>query len=141
MSTASRAIGTAIVYMASAIVAEIVVEVALILLNGGQFPSGPLPILLLLVSPLAGFVIASRYWAETELVPDRLIRTPLLFIVLLVVVLAVSSFIILRPGSGIGQLPPAVQPQSSPTAVPALPPAPATHDLPAGSAGTSLEGG
>jgi hypothetical protein len=73
-----------------------------------------------------GFFIAGRYWSESEFIPGRSGSTPLLFIVLLVAVLAASSFFLGRPTSTIGQSP--SLPQASPSALPALPPVP-THDL------------
>ncbi|MBJ7598999.1 MAG: hypothetical protein DLM67_07220 [Candidatus Nephthysia bennettiae] len=128
MNTAGRVAGTAVVYMASAIIAEVIVEAALIIINGGRFPGGLLPIVIMLLSPLAGFMVASRYWSETEFVADRLVWIPLFFLLVLVLVLAVSSLFLARPSPGFGQVPATSRPQASPSALPALPPAP-THDL------------
>jgi hypothetical protein len=60
-----------------------------------------------------------------------------LFIVLLVVVLAASSLFMARPVSTIGLAPPTSLPQASPSALPALPPAP-THDLRSSSSDTRV---
>lgn len=127
MNTGRRAFSTVIVYLTAAIIAEVIVEVALILTTGGQFPSG-LWLVFILLGPFVGFVVASRYWSESEFVRGRTVPTPLLFIVLLVVVLAASSLFMARPVSTIGLAPPTSLPQASPSALPALPPAP-THDL------------
>jgi hypothetical protein len=140
MNMAGRAAGTVIVYMATAIIAEVIVYAALILINGGRFPDGLLPLLIMLVSPLAGFMIARRYWSETEFVADRMVWTPLLFLGLLVLVLAVSSLFLARPSSGFGLFPATTRPQTSPSALPALPPAP-THDLRAPFTATTSGGG
>jgi hypothetical protein len=128
MNMAGRAAGTVVVYMATAIIAEVIVEAALILTNGGRFPGGVLPVVIMLLSPLAGFLIARRYWAETEFIADRLLWTPLLFVLLLVLVLAVSSLFLARPSPDTGQIPATTAPRTAPSALPALPPAP-THDL------------
>jgi hypothetical protein len=140
MNMAGRAAGTVIVYMAGAIIAEVIAEAALVLINGGRFPGGLLPVLIMLLSPLAGFMIARRYWSETEFIADRLVWTPLLFVLLLVLVLAVSSLLLARPSSGLGQVPAITVPQTSPSALPALPPAP-THDLRAPFMPTTSGGG
>src|SRR2546421_10991602 len=140
MNTAGRAAGTVIVYMASAIIAEVIAEAALILINGGRFPDGLLPILIMLLSPLVGFMIARRYWSETEFVADRQVWTPMLFVLLLVLVLAVSSLFLARPSSGLGRVPAITAPRTSPSALPALPPAP-THDLRAEIISTTSRGG
>jgi hypothetical protein len=128
MNTTSRVFGTVVVYMAVAIMAEVIAEAALILLNGGRFPDGFLPILIMLLAPLAGFTVARRYWSETEFISDRLLWTPLLLLLLLVLVLAVSSLYFARPSSTLGQVPQVTGPQASPSALPSLPPAP-TRDL------------
>ena len=125
MNIAGRALGTAIIYLATAIIAEVIVEAGLILTNGAGLPI-VFWVVLFVVSPLVGFVIAGRYWSESEFIPGRARSTPLLCIVLLVAVLAVSSFFLGRPTSTIGQSPPL--PQVSPSALPALPPV-QTHDL------------
>jgi hypothetical protein len=140
MSMVGRAAGTAILYMASAIIAEVIAEAVLIVVNGGRFPDGLLPVLIMLLSPLVGFMVARRYWSETEFIADRLVWTPLLFALLLVLVLAVSSLFLARPSSGLGQVPPVTRPQSSPSELPALPPAP-THDLRAPFIATKAGGG
>jgi hypothetical protein len=128
VNTTGRATGTVIVYLAVAIIAEVIAEAALILINGGQFPGGLLPILIMLVTPLAGFMVARRYWAETEFIADRLVWTPVLFMLVLILVLAVSSLFLARPSSSLGRVPTVTGPQTSPSIAPALPPAP-THDL------------
>ena len=63
--------------------------------------------------------------------PRRRVTTPLLFILLLVGVLAASSLFFGRPTDA--PAPRTSLPQVSPSALPALPPAP-THDLRVGSA-------
>jgi hypothetical protein len=85
-------------------------------------------------------MIARRYWSETEFVADRMVWTPLLFLGLLVLVLAVSSLFLARPSSGFGLFPATTRPQTSPSALPALPPAP-THDLRAPFTATTSGGG
>jgi hypothetical protein len=140
MNTAGRAAGTVIVYMACAIIAEVIAEAGLILINGGRFPDGLLPILIMLLSPLVGFMIARRYWAETEFVADRQVGIPLLFVLLLVLVLGVSSLFLARPSSSLGRAPAITAPRTSPSALPALPPAPA-HDLRAQFIATKSGGG
>jgi hypothetical protein len=140
MNMAGRAAGAAILYMASAITAEVIAEAVLILVNGGRFPDGLLPVLIMLLSPVVGFMVARRYWSETEFIADRLVWTPLLFALLLVLVLAVSSLFLARPSAGLGQVPAITRPQSSPPELPALPPAP-THDLRAPFIATKSGGG
>ena len=129
MSTGARALGTVIVYMAAAIVAELVVEIALIVTNHGEFPIAWWPALLL--GPLVGLFVASRYWSESEFAQGRKVTTPLLFLFVLVGVLAASSFFFARPTAS--PVPGTSQPQVSPSALPALPPAP-TRDLNVGNA-------
>jgi hypothetical protein len=128
MSTGTRALGTVIVYMAAAIIAELIIEIALIVTNHGEFPGLLWPALLL--GPVIGLVVASRYWSESEF-GGRTVATPLFFILLLVGVLAASSLFFSRPT--VAPAPRTSLPQVSPSALPALPPAP-THDLPVGSA-------
>jgi hypothetical protein len=128
MNTAVRAVGTVIVYMAIAIIAEVIVESALVLIHGGRFPGGLLPILFMLLSPLVGFMVASRYWSETEFIADRMVWTPLLLLLLLVLVLAVSSLLFARSSQVVAPVPAIIGTQVSPSAPPVLPPAP-THDL------------
>jgi hypothetical protein len=128
MNTAVRAAGTAIVYMAGAIIAEVIAMAAFTIVNGGRFPGGLLLVAIVFLSPIAGFVIASRYWTETEFIGDRMLWTPLFLMLVLVLVLAVSSLFLARPSSGLGPVPAIPGPQTSPSALPALPPAPA-HDL------------
>jgi hypothetical protein len=129
MSTGTRALGTVIVYMAAAIVAELVLEIALIVTNHGEFPAILWPVLLL--GPVVGIVVASRYWSESEFVQGRRVTTPLLFILLLVGALAASSLFFARPT--VAPAPRTSLPQVSPSALPSLPPAP-THDLRGGNA-------
>src|SRR5947209_5598173 len=104
--------------MACAIIAEVIVEAALVLINGGRFPAGLWPGILLL-SPVAGFIVARRYWTETEFIPDRLVWTPVFLVLVLVLVLAVSSLFLARPSSSLRQVPVTTTPQTSPSALPA----------------------
>jgi hypothetical protein len=124
MNARGRMVGTPIVYLATAIMAEAIAEVALIVSNKGHFPVDYWSILIMLLSPLVGFLVAGRYWTESEFAPSRVVLTPVLLLGLMVLVLALSSYVIERPGLASGQLPQVVVPQVSPSALPALPPPP-----------------
>jgi hypothetical protein len=124
MNSRARMVGTPIVYMATAIMAAAIAEAVLVISNRGHFPFSFWPVVIVLLSPLVGAVVASRYWSESEFAPNRVVLTPLLLVVLMVVVLAATSFLVERPNLALGQLPQTVQPQVSPSSLPALPPPP-----------------
>jgi RsiW-degrading membrane proteinase PrsW (M82 family) len=124
MNSRARIVGTPIVYMATAIMAAAIAEAVLVISNGGRFPFSFWPVVIVLLSPLVGLVVASRYWSETEFAPSRVVLTPLLLVGLMVVVLAATSFLVERPNLALGQLPQTIQPQVSPSLLPALPPPP-----------------
>jgi hypothetical protein len=115
--------GAAAVYWAISVMALATLEALLTLFYGGAWAWQIWTLPLVLLASLTGLPFAVRWWRESELGGSRLALQPLLLLVLVFIVLAVTGLIVLHPGQVLSQQ---VLSPPQPSALPALP-APTTR--------------